>query len=189
MRLVIVCKINEPAERAYWESSVVPALEGVSVEVHEQPPLAEKLAYYREAYATLFPIQWPEPFELVMIESMATGTPVIAFPNGAAPEVIANGRTGFLVNSIDEAVDALPLVATLDRRECRQHVEVHFSEERNVARTERLYREIISDCGDTGPAEPTRIARRSPWALNGGSERIAAPREGLGEVATLRRIR
>lgn len=144
MPLVIVCKINEAAERDYWESTVRPCLAGLDVEVREQPPLEEKLRLYRDAYATLFPIQWPEPFGLVMVESMATGTPVIAFPRGAAPEVIKHGETGFLVESVAEAVDVLPKVAELDRRCSRERVELHFSEARNVLLTERSYYDAVA---------------------------------------------
>lgn len=150
MPLVIVCKINEQPEREYWEQCVKPLLGGVDVEVREQPPQEEKLRYYRDAYATLFPIQWPEPFGLVMVESLATGTPVIAFRNGSVPEVIEDGRTGFIVDDVDGAVAALDRVPGIDRRACRDRIELLFSDALNVIRHEDLYRRILG--GDTASA-------------------------------------
>jgi glycosyltransferase involved in cell wall biosynthesis len=79
------------------------------------------------AYASLFPIDWPEPFGLTMVESMATGTPVIAYRAGSVPEIIEHGVTGFVCDSVRSMVDAVPKIAGLDRRACRQHVEKRFS--------------------------------------------------------------
>ncbi len=91
------------------------------------------------ALALLFPIQWPEPFGLVMIEAMACGTPVIAFRNGAVDEVIKHGVSGFIVESIDEAVDAVRQVAKLSRASCRQHFETNFSADRMVEAYLQVY--------------------------------------------------
>lgn len=142
--LLMVVKINEQLEREYWEAAVKPRLRGLDVDVKQQPPTEEKLRAYRDALATLFPIQWPEPFGLVMVESMATGTPVVAFRNGSVPEVIEDGVTGFICNSVDEAAEAVWRVRELDRRKCRQRVERHFSSALNVLRHEQLYRSILA---------------------------------------------
>jgi glycosyltransferase involved in cell wall biosynthesis len=92
------------------------------------------------AHALLFPIDWPEPFGLVMIESLACGTPVIAWNNGSVPEVIANGETGFVVDSIDEAVSAVPEVSHLSRHACRRTFEERF----DASRMARNYIDVYS---------------------------------------------
>jgi len=145
--LLMVVKINEPIEHEYWEAEVRPRLRGLDVEVKQQPPTGEKLRAYRDALATLFPIQWPEPFGLVMIESMATGTPVIAFRNGSVPEVVQDGVTGIICEDIDAAAEAAWRAKELDRRECRRRVERHFSAALNVLRHEQLYRAILAEGG------------------------------------------
>jgi len=97
------------------------------------------------AIATLFPITWQEPFGLVMAESMASGTPVIAMNLGAAAEVVADGKTGFLGNTVDECVAAVTQVTHLNRRDCRDHVEANFSVQRMVDGYEAVYRQVLSD--------------------------------------------
>jgi glycosyltransferase involved in cell wall biosynthesis len=144
-RLLILAKVNEPEEAAYFESTVRPALARANVEVRFQVSHEEKAAAYREAFATLFPIHWEEPFGLVMTESMSAGTPVIAYRRGSVPEVIDHGRTGFICETIDEAVEAVSRVPDLDREACRQHVQTTFSAERNVLGHEALYRQIIAE--------------------------------------------
>ncbi len=141
--LLMCVKINEQSERDYFDQVVRPRLKGLDVEVRESPPEDEKQEAYRNALATLFPIQWPEPFGLVMIESMATGTPVIAYRRGSAPEVIDDGRTGFICDSLGDAVEAVSKVHTLDRRVSRKHVADHFSAEVAVDRHVALYRRIL----------------------------------------------
>ena len=91
----------------------------------------------------MFPIQWPEPFGLVMLESMAAGTPVIAIKNGAVPEVIEDGRSGFVVNGIDEMAAAVDKVASLSPFECRAYVEARFSPEKMVGDYEKAYQRIL----------------------------------------------
>jgi len=92
----------------------------------------------------LFPIDWPEPFGLVMIEAMACGTPVIARPMGAAPEVVVHGVTGVLADSHDELVAAVAKVRSLDRAACRRHVEENFSVDAMADRYECIYNEVAS---------------------------------------------
>jgi glycosyltransferase involved in cell wall biosynthesis len=90
----------------------------------------EKQEFLGGAYALMFLIDWPEPFGLAMIEALACGTPVIAFRRGSVPEIIDEGRTGFIVDSVDDAVDAIGKVAQLNRGDCRKAVEQRFSSER-----------------------------------------------------------
>lgn len=94
----------------------------------------EKLKLYQNAYAFIFPINWPEPFGLVMIEAMACGTPVVAFGNGAIPEVVVDGKTGFVIenNSIDDMVEAVKKIDQIKREDCRKHVEEKFTVQKMV---------------------------------------------------------
>ena len=115
------------ANREYFEHSVKPMLEDPLVEYVGEIDDAEKNGFLANAYALLFPIEWPEPFGLVMIEAMACGTPVIAFRRGSVPEVIDNGVTGFSVEDIEEAVEAIEMIAALSRRRCREAFEERFT--------------------------------------------------------------
>jgi glycosyltransferase involved in cell wall biosynthesis len=147
--LVMVFKRTEPTERAYWDEVVAPQLHA-DVDVIEQPPEEVKVNLIGRARAMLFPIDWPEPFGLVMPESMACGTPVIAHPRGAAPEVIIDGVTGFLCATIDEMIDAVAAARDLQPRDCRIHVERHFSAASMVAGYAQVYRAAL------------RLARQPP---------------------------
>lgn len=104
----------------------------------------EKLwPYFQKAKALLMPIQWEEPFGLTMIEAMACGTPVIALRRGSVAEVIVEGKTGYIVDSVGEMIDAVRKVNKLDRRACRDHVKAHFSLEKMVDAYEKTYEQII----------------------------------------------
>jgi glycosyltransferase involved in cell wall biosynthesis len=156
-RLVLVTKVRERAEREFYREVVQPML-GADDELIVEPELAVRLDLLRHADALLNPITWPEPFGLVMAESLACGTPVLAFPYGAAPEIVEHGRTGFLCADEDEMVAALSLVPTLERAQCRAAAEQRFSRQRMAADHERLYRALvaadrdcISDSSDGGP--------------------------------------
>lgn len=144
--LVMVIKRSEPAEVAYWDEVVAPLLHS-GVEVLEEPPHEVKVDVVGRARAMLFPIDWPEPFGLVMPETMACGTPVIARPLGAAPEVIVDGVTGFLCNTTDEMVEAVASAAKISPQDCRAHVARNFSAETMVAGYERVYRAVLAAAG------------------------------------------
>ena len=102
-----------------------------------------KKQWYQYAKATLFPIQWGEPFGLVPVESMACGTPVIAFNRGAVPEIVINGKTGFVVDSVNAMIEAVGLIDHVDPRECRRHVRNHFSITCMAHKYLELYHQII----------------------------------------------
>lgn len=104
---------------------------------------AAKKHWYRHALATVFPIRWGEPFGMVLIESMASGTPVLAFCEGAVPEILVDGKTGFIVDSVDAMVRAVGSAAKLDRRASREHVERHFSVDIMARRYAALYEQIL----------------------------------------------
>lgn len=140
--LTMVIKRSERAEHAYWDEVVRPRLGG-DEEVLEQPPEALKIALYQRAHATLFPIQWPEPFGLVMAESMACGTPVIAFARGAAPEVIDHGVTGFLCEGPEEMADAVASTSVLSPAACRERVARYFSVDAMVSGYEAVFRRLV----------------------------------------------
>ena len=102
-----------------------------------------KSEFLGEAQALLFPIDWPEPFGLAMIEAMACGTPVLAFRSGSVPEVVEDGVTGRIVSSIDEAIFALPEVIALDRRTVRRRFEERFTATRMAKDYVNVYRKLL----------------------------------------------
>jgi glycosyltransferase involved in cell wall biosynthesis len=102
-----------------------------------------KKPWYRHARATLFPIQWGEPFGLVLVESMACGTPVVALNRGAVPEIVVDGKTGFVVNSTNTMIEAVGRIDSIDPRECRRHVQNHFSITSMAFNYSELYHHII----------------------------------------------
>ena len=106
---------NVQADWQYWENEVQPLLEGKQVELLGQLGGKDKDDLLRDAAALLFPIRWPEPFGLVMIEALACGTPVLALREGSVPEVVEDGVTGFIRDTEDELVDAVARIAELDR--------------------------------------------------------------------------
>jgi glycosyltransferase involved in cell wall biosynthesis len=141
--LRIAGKMREPAEREYFETHVAPYL-GDGIEYLGETSHAKKVALLQNARATLFPIEWEEPFGLVMIESMACGTPVVATRWGAAPEVIEHGRSGILVDDYREMAGALPAADELEPLDCRAWVEEHFSDRRMVEDYLAAYEAVVS---------------------------------------------
>src|ERR1700759_1073032 len=141
--LVIAAKNREPAERAYFAEEIMPLLND-DVEVIGEVAGDAKLALLGAAKALLNPIQWAEPFGLVMIEAMACGTPVIACPNGAAPEIVDSGSTGFLCSDPAELVAAIHRVDELDRAACRAAVIQRFSTTRMTADHLALYQDMVT---------------------------------------------
>ncbi len=136
-------KKRERAEQDYFDEFVAPLLGGDAEYVGETSH-ATKVDLLQRARATLFPIDWEEPFGLVMIESMACGTPVIATRRGAVPEVVEHGRSGIIVDDYREMVAALADADALSPVECRRAVEEHFSAERMVADYVAAYERVVS---------------------------------------------
>ncbi|HEU0210422.1 MAG TPA: glycosyltransferase family 4 protein [Candidatus Udaeobacter sp.] len=126
MPLKIAAKVDR-ADKDYFEAVIAPLLCDPLVEFVGEIGETEKDEFLGNAYALLFPVDWPEPFGLVMIEAMACGTPVIACPRGAVPEVIEHGQTGFLIEGLQDAVEAIRCVQQLSRKGCREVFEKRFT--------------------------------------------------------------
>jgi glycosyltransferase involved in cell wall biosynthesis len=156
-RLVIAAKMREDAERAYYRSTIEPLLDGSITYVGEADH-ATKLNLLRNADALLNPIPWPEPFGLVMIEALACGTPVIATPNGAAPEIVTPGANGWLASTIDDLVAAVDQIPTISRR-CRTDAVHRFSRQAMAAEHEQLCHHVLHRPSAVG--EKIAVAARS----------------------------
>ena len=142
--LHIAAKVDE-ADKSYFESKICPLIQGTDIEFIGEIGEHEKRDFLGKARALLFPIDWPEPFGIVMIEAMACGTPVIAFHGGSVAEVIEDGVTGFVVNSVDEAVEAANNLDLIDRSVCRSHFLRRFSASRMCHNYVRAYQQLAED--------------------------------------------
>jgi glycosyltransferase involved in cell wall biosynthesis len=142
MPLHIAAKLPR-AERGYFKNKLEPQIDGHEVRLIGEVNDAAKGEFLANASALLFPIDWPEPFGLVMIEAMACGTPVIAFRSGSVPEVIDDGVTGFIVDGVDEAVLAIKRLGELDRRKVRGRFESRFTAERMARDYVRYYESLL----------------------------------------------
>ena len=143
VRLLLAGKSREPWERAYFDQEIAPHL-GDEIQYVGEVPHDEKLRLLAGARATLFPIRWNEPFGLVMIESLACGTPVLAFAEGAAVEVVDDGRTGYVCQSETEMAEAIDTVDSIDRAECRAAVEGYFSQDRMIREHIELFEDLLA---------------------------------------------
>lgn len=149
--LVIAAKMREQPEREYFDAAVAPLL-GSDITYSGEVGGAAKLDLLAGAAALLNPIAWDEPFGLCMIEALACGTPVLARPRGAAPEIVDHAVTGFVCSALDDMAAAVADVGTLDRRACRAAVETRFSARRMVADHVALYEHVVA-------GRPSRASR------------------------------
>lgn len=131
-------------DREYYETLIKPHIDGVQIQYLGEANHAQKNTLMGGAIATLFPITWREPFGLVMVESMASGTPVVAMRMGSTQEVIADGKTGFLCDSVEECVEAIARIEQIDRATCRAYVQTNFSVQHMVDGYEEVYRRLLS---------------------------------------------
>lgn len=129
----------------YFEYRLRPLIDGKQIQFVGTSDFEKKIELFKNAKAFLYPVRRPEPFGLVVIEAMATGTPVIAYKAGAMSELIKDGKTGFLVNNQEEMIDALKKIDTIDRIDCRRHVARKFSLKKMVNKYEALYNTIVKD--------------------------------------------
>jgi glycosyltransferase involved in cell wall biosynthesis len=139
--LRIAAKVD-PTDQQYFDQVIAPLLDDPLVEFLGEIGDADKADFLGGARGLLFPIDWPEPFGLVMIEAMACGTPVIARPCGSVPEIVVPGRTGFLGDTLVELAEAVKRLDEIDRAECRRHVERRFSAGRMAEEYEGVYRRL-----------------------------------------------
>jgi glycosyltransferase involved in cell wall biosynthesis len=142
--LKIAGKID-PVDREYYETQIKHRIDGEQIQYLGEANHAQKNVLLGNAVATLFPITWREPFGLVMVESMVSGTPLIAMELGSTSEVIVQGKTGFRCHTLEECVDAVRRVGELDRRVCREHVVKNFSSRRMADGYEAVYRNLLAE--------------------------------------------
>jgi glycosyltransferase involved in cell wall biosynthesis len=158
---------RHPVSANYFDEVMRPILSSDAqiIYVGELDTEAKK-QWFRHARATLFPVRWGEPFGMVLIESMATGTPIVAFGRGAVPEIVRDGHTGFVVDSVEAMVRAVGRIERIDRRECRRHVAEHFSIERMAAGYEAVYERLVAV-----PAQPPAARRAIVAAMRPSPQR------------------
>jgi len=158
MDLRIAAKVDD-ADRAYFEAVIRPLLDEPGIEYIGEIGEEDKDAFLGEAHALLFPVDWPEPFGLVMIEAMARGTPVIGYRRGSVPEVVDDGVTGCLVDSVDEAVRALESVRTMSRAGVRARFDERFTSWRMAREYVDVYRRLSAPSPHWSlPCEPASSA-------------------------------
>jgi glycosyltransferase involved in cell wall biosynthesis len=157
--LKIAAKVDA-VDRDYFESEIRKLLTPPDVEYIGEISDREKIDFLGNAMALLFPIDWPEPFGLVMIEAMACGTPVLAFSCGSVPEIVDHGVSGMIVGAMDEAIRMLPEVLALDRRAVRQRFEQRFSAARMARDYVHVYRSLLKSAAL--PERETAVPRLQP---------------------------
>lgn len=154
MPLKIAAKVDK-ADEDYFRNDIRPLFDGPGVEFIGEINEREKAKFLGEATALLFPVDWPEPFGLVMIEAMACGTPVLAFRRGSIPEVIDDGVTGKIVDSEKEAIAAMPQILSYDRSAVRQRFEERFTAKRMAKDYVSAYRRLLKT--GTSGAKPRQL--------------------------------
>ena len=177
MPLKIAAKIDH-ADQAYWDTEIRPMVEvhHPDVEFIGEINERDKESFLGGAAALLFPVDWPEPFGLVMIEAMACGTPVIAFRRGSVPEIVTEGVSGFVVDTIEEAVTAVGRATRLDRAKVRAEFDCRFTAERMAREYVNIYSNLVSKRSRSVQLEILN-ARREEWyevAIAGGPDRLEA---------------
>jgi glycosyltransferase involved in cell wall biosynthesis len=175
--LRIAAKVD-PVDRQYFETVIRPLLAHPLIDFIGEVDEQQKVALLREALALLFPVNWPEPFGLVMIEALACGTPVIARRRGSVPEIVRDGQTGLLCETEDEMVEAVQRVAQLDRAACRRAFERRFTARHMAQHYARVYAQVLAAqsgtaarLGATGPVrQPPPEGDGDGWHSSQDSE-------------------
>lgn len=137
----------DPGDKPYFQKKILPLIkDNKKIKLmNEFKSKKEKAKFFGNALCFLFPIRWHEPYGIVMVESMATGTPVVAFNKGSVPEVIKDKKTGFIVNDEDEMIEAIKKIDLINRLDCRKHVEDNFTIEKMVNNYIKVYEQVISN--------------------------------------------
>ena len=129
----------------YWQKHIESHIDGENIRFFGEATFDSKVSLLGNAKALLFPIQWEEPFGYVMIEAMSCGTPIIGFDRGSVSEIVKHGQTGYVVTTVDEMVDAIKKIDSIDRKKVRQRAETFFSVEKMVKGYERVYKRVLED--------------------------------------------
>jgi glycosyltransferase involved in cell wall biosynthesis len=184
MPLRIAAKVPRD-QRSYFKEHLEPLIDGKNIQLVGEVDDRRKQGFLDGAAALLFPINWPEPFGLVMIEAMACGTPVIAFRAGSVPEVIDDGVTGFIVDSEEEAVRAVGLVGKLNRREIRRTFERRFTARRMADDYADIYHQLTDDSVSAlKPIVPDAIRVKAPMDENSSLEQTLSLVTATGQTGT-----
>jgi glycosyltransferase involved in cell wall biosynthesis len=141
-RLILAGKVDA-YDRRFFEEVMRDLIDGDQIVFFGEADATQKRELYRKAHCVLMPLTWEEPFGLVMPEAMACGTPVIALRRGSAPELIVHGKTGFVVDTVDEMAEAVSMVRSIDPHACREHVRRNFAPEIMAGAYLRMYEEIL----------------------------------------------
>jgi glycosyltransferase involved in cell wall biosynthesis len=160
--LKIAAKVDK-ADEEYFKSAIQPKLNHPLIEFIGEIGYTEKNAFLGDASAVLFPINWPEPFGLVMIEAMACGTPVIAYPGGSVAEIIEPGVNGFIISGIEQAVNAVKRISEIDRRRCRQRFEDCFTSSRMTQDYVEIYKTLVDVDADSIPLAEDFAEENVSW--------------------------
>jgi glycosyltransferase involved in cell wall biosynthesis len=159
LKLRVAAKVDA-ADREYYEAAVRPLFDAPGIEFLGEINEYEKQEFLGKAFALLFPITWPEPFGLVMIEAMACGTPIVAFSNGSVPEVMEEGVSGFTCDGVDAAVEAVGRAGGLSRIECRRYFERRFTAGRMASDYVEIYQRFAPNARrHSGGITPTEHER------------------------------
>ncbi|QDQ42160.1 glycosyltransferase family 4 protein [Methylacidiphilum kamchatkense] len=142
MDLKIAAKVDE-VDKQYFLEVILPLFKKAPVEFIGEIGEEEKKVFLGNASALLFPVNWPEPFGLVMIEAMACGTPVIGWRNGSVPEIVVDGQTGYIIHSVNEGVKKIMDIDRIDRKECRKHVLNHFTARKMAQSYLSIYNNLL----------------------------------------------
>lgn len=153
--LILAGKVD-PSEVDYFEEIIRPEIDHDQIRYIGEVNHTQKIRLLRGARATLCPVTWPEPFGLVLIESMACGTPVLAFRDGSIPEVVSHGETGWIASSLDEMIMQIGRIDELDRKACRKRVETYFSVERMAAEYVAVYESLLNKDDSSMGFQPYR---------------------------------
>lgn len=142
LKLIMSGKVNPGEQQEFFDKNVGPYIDNKQIVLHGLVDVKTKVAFLSKAKCLLFPISWHEPFGIVMAEAMACGTPVVAYRHGSVPEVVEDGKTGYVVDSYEELLQAVQKVDKISPKVCRQHVIDNFSIKRMVDGYEEIYRRI-----------------------------------------------
>lgn len=170
-KLIIAAKVDK-ADQAYYAKEIKPLIDGKLIEYIGEVNEQQKNELLGNAYANIFPIDWPEPFGLTALEAMATGTPVITRPCGALVETVIDGVTGYIRDSVDELAEAVKQVDKLDRAACRKHVEVNFSQQAMARGYLAAYQKVQAPLQAKGASEIPSFFAKLPTSLGGARKQL-----------------